>query len=206
MIHEPMTMATDYLLGVVVIIFAASLRRRHAPPANFWAIAFLATAIAAFTGGSYHGFGGMLTEPILHILWKATMIAIGAASLSFGLGLIRARFRKRPERILSILFWTKFVLYLAWVSTHDSFLWVVLDYGITLVFILAVEIFFVRRSPASRWILGSITVAFLAAAIQQSGFLLHRHFNHNDLYHLVQIVALWLLYRGGAKLAEEFER
>ena len=31
---------------------------------------------------------------------------------------------------------------------------------------------------------------------------LHRHFNHNDLYHVIQIVALYLFYRGGALLVD----
>jgi hypothetical protein len=40
-------------------------------------------------------------------------------------------------------------------------------------------------------------VSVLAALVQQSGLTLHRNFNHNDLYHVIQLVALWLLYRGG---------
>jgi hypothetical protein len=35
--------------------------------------------------------------------------------------------------------------------------------------------------------------------VQMSGFALHRHFNHNDLYHVIQIVALWLLHLGGVR-------
>jgi hypothetical protein len=39
-----------------------------------------------------------------------------------------------------------------------------------------------------------------AALVQRSGFALHRHFNHNDLYHVVQMLGTWLLYRGGSEL------
>ena len=38
--------------------------------------------------------------------------------------------------------------------------------------------------------------ALAAAAAQASGFDLHRHFNHNDLYHVVQIAAMVIFYRG----------
>jgi hypothetical protein len=31
---------------------------------------------------------------------------------------------------------------------------------------------------------------------QASGFALHRHFNHNDLYHVIQIAALLFCYLG----------
>ena len=39
-------------------------------------------------------------------------------------------------------------------------------------------------------------MTLLGAIVQQSGISLHRHFNHNDLYHVVQIIGLYLLYRG----------
>jgi hypothetical protein len=37
----------------------------------------------------------------------------------------------------------------------------------------------------------------IGAIVQQQRLALHQHFNHNDLYHLIQIAGLWLLYRGG---------
>jgi hypothetical protein len=33
-------------------------------------------------------------------------------------------------------------------------------------------------------------------ASQASGFALHQRFNHNDLYHVLQIAAMFLFYRG----------
>ena len=50
------------------------------------------------------------------------------------------------------------------------------------------------------WIVGGILLSFVGAAIQQSGVSLHQHFNHNDLFHVVQMVAFYLLYRGGKAL------
>jgi hypothetical protein len=41
-----------------------------------------------------------------------------------------------------------------------------------------------------------VAVSIAAAAVQASGLDLHQHFNHNDLYHLVQLGALLLYYRG----------
>ncbi len=42
----------------------------------------------------------------------------------------------------------------------------------------------------------------LAALAQASGVALHRHFNHNDLYHVIQMAALYAFYRGGALLVD----
>ena len=54
----------------------------------------------------------------------------------------------------------------------------------------------------SRDILIGVGVSIAAAAVQASGFELHRHFNHNDLYHVMQIAAMAAFYRGARKLSD----
>ena len=41
------------------------------------------------------------------------------------------------------------------------------------------------------------SLSAVKAAVQASGFALHRHFNHNDLYHVIQMGGFYLLFRGG---------
>lgn len=175
-VHEPMTVATDYLLGAVAIVFAVRLWRAGV---RMWALAFAATAAAAVLGGTYHG---LAWQP----LWKPTVYAVGAASLFLLAQLGRA---------LAIVGLLKFTTYAVWMLTHDDFRYVIYDYGATLLIMAVYGA--VRRNW---WIVGSVAVSVVAAAVQQSGFALHRHFNHNDIYHLIQIVALWMLYRGGLRL------
>ena len=38
--------------------------------------------------------------------------------------------------------------------------------------------------------------------MQQSGWSLAEHFNHNDLYHVIQMVGLYCFYRGALALHE----
>ena len=52
------------------------------------------------------------------------------------------------------------------------------------------------------WIIGGVLVSFGAAGIQQSGIALHQHFNHNDIYHVVQMAGVYLLYRGARLLRD----
>ena len=47
-----------------------------------------------------------------------------------------------------------------------------------------------------------IMVAFVAAGVQVGEISLYEHFNHNDLYHLIQAVSFWLLYRAGLLLSD----
>ncbi len=58
------------------------------------------------------------------------------------------------------------------------------------------------RRRAAGWIVAGILASFVGAGVQMSGFALHRHFNHNDLYHVIQAGALYLLFRGGMLLRD----
>ncbi|HEY0140744.1 MAG TPA: hypothetical protein VGF48_07600 [Thermoanaerobaculia bacterium] len=180
MIHEPMTLATDYLLGVVAMVCAVKLWRSY----RMWALAFAFTAAASFFGGTYHGL-----TPVAP-LWKGTVLSVGLASF-----FLLAGYSRRFAAFAVV----KLIVYSSWMIAHDDFVWVIADYGTTLVLIgIATAL---RRDRATPWILGSIVVSVAGALVQMSGVRLHAHFNHNDLYHVIQTVAVVMLYRAGRELA-----
>jgi hypothetical protein len=51
-----------------------------------------------------------------------------------------------------------------------------------------------------KWIRRGLVVSAAGFAIQKIGWGFHQHFNHNDIYHLVQIVGFWCLYQGASRL------
>jgi hypothetical protein len=53
-----------------------------------------------------------------------------------------------------------------------------------------------RDEPAIRWLLAGILVTLVGFAVLRARLTLHTHFNHNDLYHLIQGAGLYLLYKG----------
>ena len=59
-----------------------------------------------------------------------------------------------------------------------------------------------RDDPGARSILAGLLLSFVAAGVQLSRLTLHAHFNHNDLYHVIQIGAIVLLYRGARRLRD----
>jgi hypothetical protein len=181
-VHEPMTLATDYLLTVAAAVFAIRLWRTN----RMWALAFLFTAAGSFFGGTFHGFAQTMHPLAAASLWKATIFSIGLASFFLLAG---------SGHALAVVAIVKLVVYASWMITHDAFVWVILDYGVTLLLVGVAQL--ARRGPSMPWVIGSIVVSVAGALVQQSGFALHRHFNHNDLYHVIQLVALWLLFRGG---------
>lgn len=183
MMSEPVTAITDYMLVIGAAYFGWWLWRAKQMA---WALAFSFTAFASLFGGTYHAFHQ-------EVLWKPTVYSLGLASMFLLIG------AKPSWTVLAVL---KFVIYATWMITHDDFKYVIIDYGITLV-IVAIQqsvAWFDWRAESAPWIVGSILVSVFGAMIQQMEIGIHRYFNHNDLYHLIQLFALWLLYRGGLLL------
>src|SRR5687767_9447039 len=116
--HEPMTMITDYILGLGAAVFGVRLWEKNV---RAWALAFLFTAAASFLGGTYHGFAPH------HWLWKATVYAIGLASFFLLSGAIVASVNGQAQRWLMTVAVAKFMAYATWMITHDNFINVIVD-------------------------------------------------------------------------------
>jgi hypothetical protein len=182
---EPVTLLTDYALGAV----SAWLGLRLLGFSRYWAVAFLALALAAFLGGTWHGF--LQSD----LLWKATVLSVGVASFGMVAGSAVLTTRGVFSQTLMVFAVIKLALYCAWMLFHDDFAWVIVDTGSALAIVAALHL---RRFNA--WMLAGVGVSVAAALAQANGMALHRHFNHNDLYHVIQIAAMVLFYRG---LSEE---
>jgi hypothetical protein len=192
-IHEPMTLLTDYLLAGVTA-WLAVLLFKNAQQQNarrFWALAFTALALGAFLGGTWHGFVQN------DLLWKATVLSVGVASFGMVAGSAFAALSGAARQVLLWLAAGKLILYSGWMLRHDEFIYVVID---TAIAFAAVAVLHLWRFNA--WILAGVAVSVIAAVVQASGIALHPNFNHNDLYHVIQIAAMLLLYRGARRLED----
>lgn len=192
-ILEPMTVLTDYVLGGVTawlgfLLFKNSSKEKAK---QFWSLAFAALALGAFLGGTWHGFVKS------DLLWKATLLSVGVASFAMVAGSTVAVLSGALKTALFSLAATKLVLYTGWMLFHDEFIYVVIDTGVALG---AVALLHLLRFNG--WILAGVAASVAAALVQAGGFAPHQHFNHNDLYHLIQIAAMVLLYRGARRLED----
>jgi Family of unknown function (DUF6962) len=184
--NEPVTLVTDYILAIASTIFGLLLWRRAV---RLWALAFFFTAAGTFFGGTHHGFGGVAW-------WKATVYSIGLASLFLLAGTTRNRF----VRAIAVI---GFAGYAIWMVNHDDFIYVIIDYGATLMAVTVVQIaaWMRDRALSTPWVIGGVIVSIIAAVVQQAPIPYH-----NDVYHAIQLVALWLLYRGGTFMTTATER
>lgn len=59
-----------------------------------------------------------------------------------------------------------------------------------------------RQDESVRWLLWGVGVSLLGLGVQQSDIRLRDNFNHNDLFHCIQLGALYLFYRGSRLLQD----
>jgi peptidoglycan/LPS O-acetylase OafA/YrhL len=132
------------------------------------------------------------------------MFSIGLAGFALLAAMVVATAGRRTRRWAMGLLVAKLGLFAVWISSHDDFVYVIYDYTPTLIVILAIQIYvgLKRKNKSAPWIVAGVLVSFAAAGIQMSGLALHRHFNHNDIYHVVQIAGMALFYRGGCLLRD----
>ena len=184
--NEPTTVLTDYALGAVAAWAAFQLLGQRVRSRFLWGIAFAALAVGAFLGGTWHGF--VHSE----LLWKATVLSVGVTSFGMVTGSSLATMKSSA---LPVLAGIKLVGYIGWMLFHDEFIYVVLDTGIALLVVAALHLW-----KWNRRILAGVGLSVIAGLVQASGFTLHEHFNHNDLYHLIQIAGVVFLYQGAKRL------
>jgi len=187
-ITEPTTLLTDYLLAAFTAVLALRLGVYATRSVRWWAAAFWATVVASVAGGTVHGFYLVLPDIVTDSLWVVALEALLVA----GFAMIAATWRPT----LPVVF--AYVLYGIWVANHQRFVFAIVGYGAALLVLTAAHLrrWIATGSAASVWMLGGVAVSVLAAVVQQAEWDLHRWFNHNDLYHVIQAVAIGMLYRG----------
>ena len=200
-IQEPMTMITDYILGFQTIIMAVLLIVNSESEFSrvLVAISFIATGIGAFLGGSSHGLKQYMSKNQDAIIWKSTLILLGIATVFLTLSVLVSSI------VSSILFYSlvglsilAFVIYILWINKHPEFIYVIVYYvpSMLLLMIIKIVTLISTNDPSSIFIIVGILLAFIGAGIQAKGLSPHKHFNHNDLFHVVQMIAFVFLYIG----------
>jgi hypothetical protein len=182
-VNEPTTAITDFMMAALALGLGIRL-------SGAWRWAFVFTSIAALTGGIYHSTPS-------YAVWKITLYSVGIATcfMIFAASRDAPAGLGKPLRVFAVV---ELALYAIWMATHDDFIFVIADYGAGMLCVALVYLLALRKTPRrSKLILGSIAIAVVGAVVQASGFTLHpRWFNHNDLYHVIQMLSLYLLYRG----------
>jgi|CXWL01.1.fsa_nt_gi hypothetical protein len=201
-IHEPATLLTDYLLAGLAAGLAWRLHRSRSATnlaAQWWSRALGLTALSAFVGGSYHGFAPDFPTPVASAWWLITLWIISLLSAGMAMILLHELAPAGNQRLWRGLIGLKLALFAAVAVMQPVFVVVIIDYGLTMLAWI-VTIVWLRRSW-SGWMLAGIGLSVIAALVQQLRWAPSPHFNHNDLYHVIQALALGAFYRAAGKFS-----
>ena len=209
---EPMTMLTDYLVALLALPFGIATFHANAPHRHhsraLWACAFLTLALGALAGGTYHGFAW---SPNLGAsLWSLTALSLNLTALLMTATLVftTCPAKGKLRKTFLALATAKFLAFATLGVLLADFLLLLADYGSAMLLLLLASLLPAQRKtrPEANWLVAAILLSFLAGAAQASGLRLHTHFNHNDLFHLLQLPALLLFLRAGLLMEDQPEK
>jgi hypothetical protein len=193
---------TDFALAIECAAFMLLLIRRPAsdPLLRRWFVAFFASvAAASLLGGTMHGFFEFSTSPVRTILWTCTLLSILLTSfaawsiaaileLNTGASKWARRFGQAQLLVLSLV-----VLFVT-----RRFLVAIIAYLPATVFLLTSLLLAYRRrrNSALAWGVAGLALILAGSIVQQVGVTVHPvYLDHNTLYHVIQGIALWMIYR-----------
>jgi len=209
MINEPDVALTDFAIAIESGLFAYSLwqgRGRTERLARWFAFFFMATAVGALAGGAVHGFFPGERWSAERVLWPASLIALGAGAMAaWAIGAIIG-FGERMSRVIIRIAQLEWLFYTgAIVSGWGTFERVILNYLPAAVFLMVMFTIRWRATRDRSFILGicAMVLTFVAAGVQESRFDLGlKILSYNALYHLIQGMALLLLFLGARRITE----
>ena len=200
--YEPMTVFTDLILFFLAVYFALDFHTLYLDQQMnthwHWTFAFWMIGIGALLGAISHGIGHHFSPMVKKIIWKMTVLSIGISCYFVLSASFSHVFPNSTVRWLKWIPLILLVIYCATIIKDDRFSIVILFYLPTMIFVLLMMMYsqFVLGFSGSGWISLGMLIGFLAAGVQMSGYDLHKHFNHNDLYHVIQMAGIYCIHKG----------
>ena len=200
---EPDVALTDYGLAIECALFTYLLHRQGSLQRQlktWFMLFFMSVGVGALTGGTVHGFFLNEATAGYAVLWPATLLAIGVTALATWTIGAKIQFTTATARWITIVAAAGFVGYCGVVLfvTQDFFVAIV-NYLPAVSFLLLVFLHLYLRTRERLVLFGLVGLALILVAswVQHNRIALHPiYFNHNAFYHLIQAVALFLIFYG----------
>ena len=202
-LYEPTTAITDYIIFILGIIFGGlTISIQNSQFHQLWGASFISIGIGAFFGGTSHGFGPKMKGIYRKVLWRITIIFIGISGIFMAMSSSLFFITENGKYALFITAGVLLILYFLKIRKQDSFRSAVTFYmpllGVTLVgFSMA---FYFQNITGALFITIGLIVCITGSLTQLLKISLHEKFNHNDLFHVIQMLGMFLMYRGGLEI------
>jgi len=200
-INDPDVVYTDLGLAVLGAFLAWRLRRERSGMARAGVVIMGALASAAFFGAVFHAFFPSDTETRAGFFaWVPVSLSIMVVSctlLALGLRVLVPALNDSVRRLIVSVYCVTFAYVVLFVD--ETYGTIVRFYAPTLILFLIAAVREALRQQTQAWRLlaAAFALSIVAALLQQMQVALHPvYFDHNALYHVLQGIALVLLYFG----------
>lgn len=200
---EQTTAATDIILALIALGVAIYLKniRQHCPwKATLWIWVFCLISFASLLGALAHGF--IMSDQFRSILWYLIYLSLGLVVALFVVGGVYDIYSEMAaKRLLRIMLVIGVVFFLITIIWSDSFI-VFIVYEITaLLFALGGYIWLAyKKSFQGAYQMSTgILLTVIAAVAQADSSILFDFiwkFDHNGIYHLIQMAGVIFLMLG----------
>jgi len=167
---------------------------------------FASVAVAAVAGGTVHGFFPEDASVGNRLLWLLTLLSIGGTAAAMVAVALRLATSASDASLIAVaaLGWIGYAG-IVLLGSRDFLVAIGAYLPAALLLLAALILRRVRGRPKGTLAgLIGILLALVGAVGQQAGIGIHPvHFDHNAVYHLVQMAALYLLFRGALGLCAE---
>ncbi len=203
---EQTTAATDLILGLLTIGFALYLGRFHPKDpfrTRLWQALMLLSSFVALAGTVAHGI--VMPKETYELLWKPMLICLGLVVAFFVLAAVYdLKGRTAAKKLLPWCIGAALVFFGIIHIPGSSFLYFILYEIAGMVFALGVYGYLgaKKQFPGAYLILSGIVLQIVAAGVQASGpwqLRLIWLFDHNGIFHLIGMPALFIMVAGIAR-------
>jgi hypothetical protein len=201
---EQTTAATDLLLALLAgacVFYLARIGSARDPfKTVVWYAAFGLLTFAAAMGAVAHGF--QMSARLNRILWQPLNLALGLAIAMFVVGVVYDRWgQAAAQRVLPILLAVGVIFFAVTLAIPGSFMVFILYEAVAMLFALVVFFLIATRGtiPGAWWMVAGVGITIVAAVIQALGTTrvnIIWDFDHNGVFHLVQIAGVLVLTIG----------
>lgn len=208
---EQTTAVTDLILAIISVVAAFRIyklgKQSHPEKTRIWFSVFILLTIAAFFGFMAHGF--KMPERTNYLLWQPLNLALGLSVSMFAAGALHDLLNDRMHRLtIPLLLALGVIFYFITVFIPGSFLIFIIYEAVVMLFALGVYVILAMRKsiPGAHWMVAGILITIIAAVVQATGsahLTLIWEFDFNGLFHLIQMVGIFVIFAG---LKEDFSK
>lgn len=203
-----MTVATNVVLAGLAFVLGSRVgygaAAQGSASGSFFGLGMVVGAVAAAFGAATHGIDPRIDAAQRERCWRAALYTLGfaTAATTASVAFFTARGWMRTAILVAVGF--KLLVYLVSVARRPQFRLAAADHVATLAVLLAAALYAMARWHAAGmgWLVAGVGVSLIGVLVQVRHVAIHRHFNHNDLYHVIQMLALSLFFRGGVLLVD----